>query len=185
MNLAVPFGRPMRSLYFVGLQPRARHRGIGSVPSARITFCSDRIPGSPGAVLFGIAQYIPANAKAVSNISTVLFIRGASERGILMRGEVYSPEVGCATIFNLWITDFFASPNRNTAIVREAGAICFRSSGKRGTAPRPGRVLCDEVGFHAPRSTMCRYGARPDSCRPATFLETQLRKDLNSTTKRG
>src|SRR5215510_6157407 len=71
---------PMSSPYRVGLQPRARHKGIGSVPSARITFCSARIPGAPGAVLFGIAQYIPANANAVSRISIDLFIGGASEK---------------------------------------------------------------------------------------------------------
>jgi hypothetical protein len=56
-----------------------RHKGMGSLPSARITACSVRITGLPGALLLGIAQYSPHRAKAVSKNSTVLFIGGASE----------------------------------------------------------------------------------------------------------
>src|SRR5258708_23386537 len=80
--------RIMHSSYFL---PQARHKGIGSVPSAINTACSARINELPtGATLFGIAQYIPANAKAVSTISTVLFIVESSEVQISRRAK-YMP----------------------------------------------------------------------------------------------
>jgi hypothetical protein len=79
----------MRSAYF-GLQPFARQNGIGSVPSASMIVCSALVTESTWAVLFGIAQYIPANAKTVSRISTDLFIGGASEARISVRREVYA-----------------------------------------------------------------------------------------------
>jgi hypothetical protein len=71
-------GRPLRPLsiylYFY-LQTLPRHNGIGSLPSATNTICSVPIPGfSTGAKLFGIAQYIPANANAVRAISASFFM---------------------------------------------------------------------------------------------------------------
>jgi hypothetical protein len=52
-----------------------RHKGIGSLPSATNTICSVPIPGFlTGAKLLGIAEYIPANANAVSTISAVRFM---------------------------------------------------------------------------------------------------------------
>src|SRR5258708_4056489 len=98
--LAALVSQSLRSSYRVGLQPRARHNGIGSVPSARITVCSARIPGSPWAVLFGIAQYIPASAKAVSRISAVLFIGGASEVQISNASRSICPESGICDLFH-------------------------------------------------------------------------------------
>ena len=48
---------------------------MGSLPSATNTICSVPMPGFwTGAKLFGIAQYIPANANAVSTISAVVFM---------------------------------------------------------------------------------------------------------------
>jgi hypothetical protein len=61
---------------------------MGSLPSA-INACSARITGLPtGAKLFGIAQYIPASAKAVNTISIVLFMVEFSEAQKSRRGEV-------------------------------------------------------------------------------------------------
>jgi hypothetical protein len=67
---------------------RPRHKGMGSLPSA-INACSARTAGLPtGAKLLGIAQYIPASAKAVNTISIVLFMVEFSEAKISRRGEV-------------------------------------------------------------------------------------------------
>src|SRR5216684_8483372 len=82
--------RIMHSSYF-WLQARPRQKGIGSVPSAINTACSARINELPtGAKPFGIAQYIPANAKAVSTISTVLFMGESSDVQISRRAK-YMP----------------------------------------------------------------------------------------------
>ena len=58
------------------LQRLARHNGIGSLPSATMTSCCARTLDPAGATLFelGIAQYIPARARTVSNTSTALFM---------------------------------------------------------------------------------------------------------------
>jgi hypothetical protein len=57
------------------LQIFPRHKGIGSLPSATNTICSAPILGlTTGANVFGIAQYIPANANAVSTISAIVFM---------------------------------------------------------------------------------------------------------------
>src|SRR5258708_2332657 len=85
-----PLRRIMHSSYF-WLQARPRQKGIGSVPSAINTACSARINEFPtGAKPFGIAKYIPANAKAVSTISTVLFMGESSEVQISSRAK-YMP----------------------------------------------------------------------------------------------
>jgi hypothetical protein len=79
----------MDSLYLRTL----RRKGIGSLPSATNTACSARSRGLPtGAELFGIAQYIPASAIAVSTISTILFIGEFSETQI-SRPAKYKPRV--------------------------------------------------------------------------------------------
>jgi hypothetical protein len=93
------------------LQTFPRHNGIGSLPSATNTICSVPIPGFPTEEkLFGIAQYIPANANAVSTISTILFMGEFSWAQISRRGEVYaSPWVICGR--GLWKTyQFFELP---------------------------------------------------------------------------
>jgi hypothetical protein len=72
--LSWPPYSPTIHLYFY-LQTLPRHNGIGSLPSATNTICSVPLPGfSTGAKFFGIAQYIPANANAVSTISAILFM---------------------------------------------------------------------------------------------------------------
>src|SRR5258708_39440432 len=77
-----PLRRIMHSSYF-WLQARPRQKGIGSVPSAINTACSARINELPtGAKPFGIAQYIPANPKAVRQILTVLLIGEPAELNI-------------------------------------------------------------------------------------------------------
>src|SRR6266700_5475541 len=98
-------GRPLRQLclYFY-LQTFPRHKGIGSLPSATNTTCSAPMPVlSTGAKLFGIAQYIPANANALNRISAVLFMGEFSWMQILTAGEVYASTGG----YNLWITNNF------------------------------------------------------------------------------
>ena len=64
---------------------------MGSLPSARITASCVRIAELPGGKLFGIAQYIPHRANAVSKNSTVLFIGGVSEADLDgVAAEVYA-----------------------------------------------------------------------------------------------
>jgi hypothetical protein len=69
-------GRPIRPLTLgFYLQTFLRHKGMGSLPSATNTTCAAPMAElSTGARLFGIAQYIPANANAVSTISVVVFM---------------------------------------------------------------------------------------------------------------
>src|SRR2546430_8696948 len=68
--------RPALKIRRIYLQRAARHKGIGSLPSAIITSCCARTLDPAGATLFelGIAQYIPARARTVSNTSTALFM---------------------------------------------------------------------------------------------------------------
>ena len=74
--------------YFVLLH--LRQSGIGSLPSAITTACSARDGLLNGASGFAIAQYIPANATAVSRISTFLFMGEFSKAQISRRAK-YSP----------------------------------------------------------------------------------------------
>ena len=91
--------------------------------------------------------------------------------------------------FNLWITVFFASPNRKTAIVREAGAICFRPSAQSSWNSRPFLrpvASCATRWDSMPPDRPCAViGHTPSRAGQPPFLKTQSRKDLNSTTNRG
>jgi len=60
------------------LQCPLRHKGMGSLPSAIMTSCCARTAEPLGVLFFGMAQYIPAKARTVSNTSSALFIGGVS-----------------------------------------------------------------------------------------------------------
>ena len=129
-----------------------RRKGIGSLPSATNTACSARSRGLPtGAELFGIAQYIPASAIAVSTISTVLFIGEFSEAQI-SRPAKYKPRV---IYMRVGAVDNYKFSN------------CHKTSGKIYTAGlRNG--CCMRAGAHAADYFLLGFG--PCAGRQAAVL---------------
>jgi hypothetical protein len=93
----------MNSLSDPYLQCWPRHSGIGSLPSATTTVCTPRLAASPDREwIVKIALYNPARAKAVSRISSSLFIWGSLLAHTSARGEVYAESMLRAQA-GLWI----------------------------------------------------------------------------------
>src|SRR5260370_692883 len=98
--------------YRVGRNFLARHKGIGSLPSATTTACSALTAELPGGDVFvRIALYNPASATMVSRTSSTLFIWGS-----LLRAFFYAWRsiclVGASRAGDLWIIVFFGGPVR-------------------------------------------------------------------------
>ena len=86
-TLRISYSLPC-SIYW--LQRLARHKGMGSLPSATTTACCARTEELLGRELDGIAQYNPASATMVSRTFSTVFIGGVSLRAFL-RVAKYMP----------------------------------------------------------------------------------------------
>jgi len=126
-------------------------------------------------VLFGIAQYIPANANAVSKISIDLFIGGASSIGVVMRGEVYAWQEKCATVNN----GFFGAADlrsrfpelpirsRNWRDIADGSRVKLRPSRECHLAehqPRFSCKLCVTISVGALSNSVRKYRHYTDRC---------------------
>jgi hypothetical protein len=114
-------------LFLYWLQRLARHRGMGSLPSATTTACCARIEELLGRELDGIAQYNPASATVVSKTFSTVFIGGGLLTRISARGEVYARTKLLRSKISVDHSDFLM--------------VCAaaESSASRGKRPNPGK----------------------------------------------